>query len=93
MSTANQKEGILRALQGFDRVGMRDGGLSLLNALGYSSDKRIELKPNSAARFRAEFDKEGVLNEKQAAGLVADINGATARRRRLLARQIADPKL
>jgi adenine-specific DNA-methyltransferase len=66
MSETEQKEGILRSLQGFDQVGTRDGGLSLLKALGYSSDKRIELKPNSAARFRAEFDSNGILNEQHA---------------------------
>jgi adenine-specific DNA-methyltransferase len=64
MEAIDRKQEILKALRGFEQASIRDGGLSLLKALGYSSEKRIQLKPNTVNQFQAEFDPDGRLNPR-----------------------------
>jgi adenine-specific DNA-methyltransferase len=64
MEALDRRREILTALRGFEKASARDGGLSLLNALGYISEKQIRLRPNTAAQFQAEFDPAGRLNPR-----------------------------
>ncbi len=66
MTELQRKEQIAAALQGAGEENLRTGALRLLEALGYSSEKRLDLSPNSAATFCAEFDPQGRLNERYA---------------------------
>lgn len=62
MSDLQTKETIQRRLADFSRGRLADNALALFAALGYRSDKRIELAPNTAATFCAAFDEGGRLN-------------------------------
>ncbi|MFI5069967.1 MAG: Eco57I restriction-modification methylase domain-containing protein [Terriglobales bacterium] len=64
MEAIDRKQEILKALRGFEQASVREGGLSLLKALGYTSEKRIELKPNTINQFQAEFDPSARLNPR-----------------------------
>lgn len=57
MNDASRKERILHALRDFGAGQLKDNALALFDVLGYSSQKRIELTPNTAATFRAMFDE------------------------------------
>jgi len=54
---------ITEALSAFHKLSLADGSRSLFSALGYSSDRRITLTPNTASEFAAQF---GALNADKA---------------------------
>lgn len=60
------KQAIQTALAGFSSKPLADAGISLLESLGYRSQKRIPLKPNTAATFVATFGKDKPLNPEHA---------------------------
>jgi adenine-specific DNA-methyltransferase len=55
MSREASRTNVQEAIQAFDGGNLRHGATQLLKALGYSSDKTLELSPNSFAGFFAEF--------------------------------------
>ncbi len=60
------KQAIQNALGAFENQPLADAALGLLKTLGYHSERRLVLKPNSADQFRMEFDAERQLNEETA---------------------------
>lgn len=66
MSDLQIKETIQRRLADFGHGKLAENALALFDALGYRSDKRIELTPNTAATFREAFDAAGRLNPANA---------------------------
>lgn len=60
------KQAIQNALSAFEKQTLEDAALGLLNTMGYGSERRLGIKPNSADQFRAEFDAERRLNEEAA---------------------------
>ncbi|MGH9875594.1 MAG: hypothetical protein ACRD9S_24315 [Pyrinomonadaceae bacterium] len=66
MSHPRLREEIQGALKAFDSGTLRDSARHLLNTLGYISDKKLDLAPNTAASFLAEFDPEHKLNHNHA---------------------------
>lgn len=66
MDTPVSKEQIQNALKAFASGNLRDNARRLLNVLGYRSEKRIDLSPNTADAFLETFDPEKKLNAKTA---------------------------
>ncbi|MGH7965461.1 MAG: hypothetical protein ACRERD_27235 [Candidatus Binatia bacterium] len=66
MDISVSKEQIQDALKAFASGTLRDNARRLLNVLGYHSEKRIDLSPNTAEAFLETFDPEKTLNEKTA---------------------------
>ncbi|GAP16134.1 protein containg TaqI-like C-terminal specificity domain [Longilinea arvoryzae] len=60
------KTAIQSAIHEFEKRPLREAALGLLNTLGYRSEKRITLEPNSADQFRLEFDSAGKLSLEKA---------------------------
>jgi len=60
------KESIQSALTAFEKKPFADASLELLGTLGYQSERRLELKPNNAKQFQAQFDAGGKMNPKAA---------------------------
>jgi adenine-specific DNA-methyltransferase len=55
-----------KALKGFGVGNLLDNALTLLDALNYSSDKRIEFSPNTPSNFVEQFDMHGIFNKSKA---------------------------
>ncbi|MEI7730461.1 MAG: TaqI-like C-terminal specificity domain-containing protein [Verrucomicrobiota bacterium] len=70
MSDLPTKQSIQSALAGFATEPLASAATALLESLGYRSDKRLALKPNSAEAFTAQFAKDRPLNP--ATALLAD---------------------
>ena len=66
MNDTTLKRQIECALQAFRQDGLERNALDFLNVLGYRSDKRLELSPNTFDSFAAEFARDTELNPKQA---------------------------
>jgi adenine-specific DNA-methyltransferase len=66
MNDFQTKQAIQQALQTIDRQGLKASGLALLGAMGYRSDKRLELSPNTPAEFISTFGLSGKLNAQRA---------------------------
>lgn len=66
MDTPVSKEKIQDALKAFTNRNLRDNARRLFNILGYRSEKRIDLSPNTAQAFLEEFDPQKKLNAKTA---------------------------
>jgi len=64
------KQAIQSALSAFEKKPLADAALDLLGTLGYRSERRLRLMPNSAKQFQAEFDANSRLNAD--AALVSD---------------------
>jgi len=62
MTDVQRKQVISQALQSFGGARLRDNATALLGALGYASERKIDLSQNTARAFRAHFDPEGRLN-------------------------------
>src|SRR5690242_12261366 len=62
MANNELKTAISNSLQDFENKSLRIASLGLLNTLGYRSERGLELKPNNAKQFQAEFDPPGRLN-------------------------------
>jgi hypothetical protein len=74
MPARDRRERIQSALGSFGAGNLpnnlRTAGRLFFNALGYSSEKRIDLAPNSSASFLDQFDPERKLDAEKA--LVGD---------------------
>jgi len=66
MDTQVHREQIHNALKAFARGTLRDNARRLFDVLGYRSERRIDLSPNTAEAFLDQFDPEGKLNAKTA---------------------------
>jgi len=66
MDTPVSKEKIQDALKAFASGNLRDNARRLFNTLGYRSEKRIDLSPNTGEAFLDQFDPERKLNAKNA---------------------------
>ena len=60
------KQNIAQALAGFAKGSLAANALALFRILGYHSEKRIDLSPNTAENFAATFDSANRLNPKNA---------------------------
>ncbi len=65
-SEQQTKQAIQETLADFGQGRLAENALALFDALGYRSDKRIELAPNTAAAFCEAFDAAGRLNPANA---------------------------
>src|SRR3954454_15242330 len=54
------------ALRRFSQPSIADAGRNLLEVLGYSSPRRIDLRPNTPAEFRANFDVDNQIDADKA---------------------------
>ena len=66
MDTSVSKEQIQNALKAFAGGNLRDNARRLFNVLGYRSERRQDLSPNTAEEFLATFNSKKKLNEKTA---------------------------
>ncbi len=66
MSATNLKLEIQQALSACQTGRLAQPARALLETLGYRSDKRLDLAPNDAAGFQAQFDPQGRLNAARA---------------------------
>jgi len=57
---------IQQRIQAFETGNLRDNALALLGTLGYASEKRITLAPNTVDSFLAAFDAAGIFRKKEA---------------------------
>ncbi len=60
------KNEIKRALQRFSDGNLAENARHLLNVLGYDSERRIDLEPNTADGFLSAFNLEGKINRDRA---------------------------
>ena len=60
------KEDIQATLQEFSNGNLKDNARSLLNTLGYRSEKTLALSSNDRETFLAAFDPQGQLNKEKA---------------------------
>ena len=60
------KEEIKRALQRFSDGNLAENARHLLNVLGYRSERKIDLEPNTADGFLSAFNLEGKINRDRA---------------------------
>jgi len=74
MTGPQAKEAIPAALKAFAVQPLAPAAIALLESLGYRSQKRITLKPNTAETFAATFAKEKPLNPQNA--ILADWQSA-----------------
>src|SRR5687768_14626847 len=70
MNDLETKRGIEKSLKGFVGKPIFDAATAFFESLGYKSEKRILLKPNTANTFTEQFAKEHPLNPVHA--LLAD---------------------
>ncbi|MDZ4343857.1 MAG: Eco57I restriction-modification methylase domain-containing protein [Candidatus Binatia bacterium] len=66
MSDEAAKHAVKNALGDFAKKSFSDASVSLLESLGYRSEKRLELKPNTAKTFLAQFANGRTLNPDNA---------------------------
>jgi len=66
MNAQAVKEQIHDSLQAFGKGRFRDNARTLFRTLGYQSEKRIDLSPNTADAFLSEFDQQRKLNAERA---------------------------
>lgn len=62
MTETEAKEALQRRLAAFEHGEFAHNARALFGVLGYRSEKRIDLSPNTAGEFRATFDAAGRLN-------------------------------
>src|SRR5712691_5877199 len=66
MPALDRKEQIVDALAGFAGKSLKVAGRNFLGALGYSSEKQLDLEPNSAGNFLLQFDPDGQIDSAKA---------------------------
>ena len=66
MNALETKQAIQSALSDLASKPLADAATSLLEVLGYKSQKRMTLKPNTAANFAKSFVGNRLFNEEQA---------------------------
>jgi hypothetical protein len=62
MNDLETKQAIVKSLASFAERPLADAATALFESLGYRSQKRLTLKPNTAESFVATFAKEKPLN-------------------------------
>jgi adenine-specific DNA-methyltransferase len=66
MATPVSREQIENTLKAFASGNLRDNARRLFNVLGYRSERRQDLSPNTADGFTATFDSQKKLNAERA---------------------------
>src|SRR3989442_2327502 len=66
MTAIERKQAIEDALKEFRSQPLDNAALKLFGILGYQSEKRFTLKPNSAATFLSQFGQNRPFNSEQA---------------------------
>ena len=66
MTDVEVKRGIEHALKAFAGRPVGEAAIALFEALGYKSEKRLALTPNTAEQFFATFPQNRQFNAKQA---------------------------
>jgi hypothetical protein len=66
MATSVSREQIQESLKAFSNGNLRDNAQRLFDTLGYRSERRQDLSPNTAEEFLETFDPEKKLNAKTA---------------------------
>jgi len=66
MNPEDRRRTIQERIKAFASESLRDAGRELFRAMGYASDRPIDLKPNTAAEFVARFDRQKTLNRGKA---------------------------
>ena len=66
MNDIEYKQKISEALQRFKTGGLAQNARNLLNTLGYHSDLEMDIEPNTAKGFIAEFDLSDKMNRERA---------------------------
>ena len=66
MANNDTKTVISNTLKDFESKPLRSAAMGLLKTLGYRSERGLELKPNNAKQFQAEFDSQKKLNSESA---------------------------
>src|SRR4030042_760715 len=66
MTRLAQKEAIEEGLKGFSSLSLEQASLKLFDVLGYRSEKRLVLRPNSPATFLETFAYQKPFNKEQA---------------------------
>ena len=61
-----KKDAVETALRQFTAGNLADNAKNLLKALGYESQRTMDLEPNTADEFRASFDYGGEVNPERA---------------------------
>jgi adenine-specific DNA-methyltransferase len=65
-TTSDLKHTISECLTKFNQTELKTAAFALFAALGYQSDKRLDIQPNTSSQFLANFDQAGKLNQKNA---------------------------
>ena len=66
MTPLETKQQIGQTLYAFGTGGLKDNALALFKTLGYSSDRQLDLDPNTAEGLIDAFDLRGTLNADRA---------------------------
>ena len=66
MNPRERKQAIEDSLKAFSSLPLEKAGLNLFEVLGYKSEKRLSLKPNTASTFLATFAQQRPFNQEQA---------------------------
>jgi len=66
MDTLLSKEQIQNALKAFAGGNLRDNARRLFETLGYHSERRIDLSPNTVEAFLKEFDRDNKVKKETA---------------------------
>lgn len=64
MNELEVKQAIVGALKTFGTLPLADAASALLEVLGYTSKKRLRLKPNTLVTFLTTFSHASALNEQ-----------------------------
>jgi len=64
------KAAIQIALTAFEQKSLVEASLGLLQTLGYTSERRLSIRPNTADQFQAEFAARAAINPD--AALISD---------------------
>jgi len=66
MDVHKRKQAIEDSLKTFSSLPLEKAGVNLFEVLGYKSEKRLSLKPNTASTFLATFVQQRPFNREQA---------------------------
>ncbi len=61
MALTDQREVIAASLAGFDSRPLTEAAVALFETLGYNSERRLALQPNTVATFLSTFDQRHSL--------------------------------
>ena len=75
MVVTDQRETIVDALAGFDSRPLAEAAIALFKTLGYASERRLALQPNTVATFLSTFDQGHSLPADAALRIMPPIGG------------------